>query len=245
MVSLFISDLHLGPERPELTRAFDGFCERLPAQNIARLYILGDLFEAWIGDDDDSDFAEQVTQILRRLAATGVQILCQRGNRDFLLGARFARRTSCQLLPDYQLVEESGHQALLMHGDLLCTDDRDYQRFRRKVQNPLYRWTLSHLPLSYRRNLALRWRMKSANANANKAENIMDVNLGTVAQIMAQRGTTTLIHGHTHRPASHALQLGGKPAQRLVLGDWGDHIWWIRGDCDGYSLISAPLEEFC
>lgn len=244
MSAVFISDLHLSPERPEATEAFINFCQSLRIDRTERLYILGDLFEAWIGDDDDTEFAETVVSALLSLREVGIQVFFQRGNRDFLLGKGFARRSKASLIPDYYVAREYGSSLLLMHGDLLCTDDIDYQRFRRRVQNPVNRWLLSHMPISWRRKLARRWRSKSTMANSNKAENIMDVNVQVVRETMQNYQVTNLIHGHTHRPDRHEMDIDGTKSLRLVLGDWGKQLWWIRADENGLALNSATLGEF-
>jgi UDP-2,3-diacylglucosamine hydrolase len=244
MSAVFISDLHLSPERPAATQAFLGFCEELRIDPTERLYILGDLFEAWIGDDDRTEFAEQIVAALKSLHEVGIQVFFQRGNRDFLLGSGFAWRSGASLLPDYHVAREFGQRLLLMHGDLLCTDDLDYQRFRRRVQNPVNRWLLAHMPIIWRRRLAQRWRSQSAMANANKPENIMDVNADAVVRAMTEQGVNILIHGHTHRPARHAVPLESSQGERLVLGDWGDSAWWIRVDSAGLNLESALLSNF-
>lgn len=244
MSAVFISDLHLSPDRPEITTAFVNFCESLRIDRTERLYILGDLFEAWIGDDDDTEFAEQVISALVALREVGIKVFFQRGNRDFLLGRGFEKRTRATLLPDYYLAYERGKKLLLTHGDLLCTDDHDYQRFRRRVQNPVNRWLLAHMPISWRRKLAQRWRNKSAKANSNKPENIMDVNAEAVQIALDKYQVSTLIHGHTHRPVRHELQINGETAQRVVLGDWDELLWWIRSDADGLVLMSASITDF-
>lgn len=244
MSAVFISDLHLSPDRPEATVAFANFCQGLRIDRTERLYILGDLFEAWIGDDDDSDFAEQVISALVSLREVGIQVFFQRGNRDFLLGRRFEKRSGASLLPDFHLVQEQGERILLAHGDLFCTDDLDYQRFRRRVQNPINRWLLAHMPIGWRRKLALRWRRKSSAANSNKPENIMDVNSDAVREALNRFQVKTLIHGHTHRPFCHQIEVDGGQAQRLVLGDWGNLLWWIQSDADGLTLNSGNIEEY-
>ncbi|TFH68969.1 UDP-2,3-diacylglucosamine diphosphatase [Gammaproteobacteria bacterium LSUCC0057] len=222
MPRYLISDLHLAPERPELLAALEGFCaDKLVSGD--QLYILGDLFEAWIGDDDPSPLASNVKALLASLDRRGVRCHVQQGNRDFLLGRRFARDSRCTLLGDYATIDDQHGTILLTHGDLLCTDDVDYQRFRRKSRRPLYRFVLSHLPLRRRQRLASEWRAKSRAANANKASAIMDVNVDTVQAVMAAHGVNRLIHGHTHRPNIH--QHGEKT--RWVLGDWGDFGWFI------------------
>lgn len=241
MSAVFISDLHLSPERPEATSAFVNFCHGLRIDQTERLYVLGDLFEAWIGDDDNTEFANQVIAALHGLGEVGIQVFFQRGNRDFLMGKGFAKRSGATLLPDYAVVSEFDYRLLLTHGDLLCTDDVHYQRFRRRVQNPINRWLLAHMPISWRRKLASRWRSKSVMANSNKPENIMDVNQSAVLAALDKYGVKTLIHGHTHRPERHQVDT---EAERLVLGDWGKLVWWIKADASGLELTSAPMQEF-
>ena len=238
MSVLFISDLHLAPERPAVTRAFLSFLSDR-AGNAESLYILGDLFEAWIGDDDPSAMAAEVQDALRNLSDSGVNLFIQQGNRDFLLGKRFIKRCGAVMLGDEHIVEYAGHRALVMHGDSLCTDDIDYQRFRRKARNPIYKWYLSHLPLKRRQKLATDWRAKSMAANSNKASAIMDVNGDAVAAVMGKHAVDVLIHGHTHRPNRHALASG----ERIVLGDWHDLGWVLCLDDSGYNLESFVISS--
>ena len=238
MSALLISDLHLSPERPAITRAFIHFLSAHAAQ-VDELYILGDLFEAWIGDDDPSELAKQVKQSLRQLSDRGTAVFIQHGNRDFLLGKRFMREAAARLIEDIHSLEFCGTTTLLMHGDTLCTDDIDYQRFRRKSRRPIYRWCLSHLPLRHRQKLATRWRAKSRMANSNKASAIMDVNSDEVDRVMAQYGASCLIHGHTHRPQRHQLSNGG---ERLVLGDWHHHGWFVRIDENELALEKFAID---
>ena len=238
MSVLFISDLHLAPERPAVTRAFLSFLSDRAA-NAESLYILGDLFEAWIGDDDPSAMAGEVQDALRNLSDSGVNLFIQQGNRDFLLGKRFIKRCGAVILGDEHIVEYAGHRALAMHGDSLCTDDIDYQRFRRKARNPIYKWCLSHLPLKRRQKLATDWRAKSMAANSNKASAIMDVNGDAVAAVMGKHAVDVLIHGHTHRPNRHALASG----ERIVLGDWHDLGWVLCLDDSGYNLESFVISS--
>lgn len=238
MSVLFISDLHLAPERPAVTRAFLSFLSDRAA-NAESLYILGDLFEAWIGDDDPSAMAAEVQDALRNLSDSGVNLFIQQGNRDFLLGKRFIKRCGAVMLGDEHIVEYAGHRALAMHGDSLCTDDIDYQRFRRKARNPIYKWCLSHLPLKRRQKLATDWRAKSMAANSNKASAIMDVNAQAVATVMDKHDVEVLIHGHTHRPNRHALASG----ERIVLGDWHDLGWVLCLDESGYNLESFVISS--
>ena len=238
MSVLFISDLHLAPERPAVTRAFLSFLRDQASQADA-LYILGDLFEAWVGDDDPTDLAAQVQTSLGELSQSGVKLYIQHGNRDFLIGRRFIQRCGAELLTDEHVVQHQGQTALVMHGDSLCTDDLDYQRFRRKARNPIYKWCLSHLPLKRRQKLASDWRAKSMSANSNKATAIMDVNSDAVDAVMAKHQVEVLIHGHTHRPDQHQVSHG----QRIVLGDWHDLGWVISMTDSGFALQSFDIED--
>ena len=236
MSILFVSDIHLSPQRPTIVRAFLDFLGGR-AQEAEALYILGDLFEAWVGDDDPSELASTVKRALAALTSCGVSVFIQRGNRDFTLGQRFARETGATLLADEHLVSDYGTRTLLMHGDSLCTDDEDYQRFRKKSRHFLYLWCLVHLPLKLRQNIAANWRKKSADANSNKASQIMDVNARAVAAVMAKHNARTLVHGHTHRPDVH--QLGDN--QRIVLGDWDKYGWCLTLDNQGFNQESVRL----
>lgn len=231
MAVLFISDLHLSPERPAVTRAFLQFLQQ-QAGAVEALYILGDLFEAWIGDDDNSPLSLEVQQALKQLSDAGVALYIQHGNRDFLLGKRFAANTGATLLADEHIVRHGDNRVLVMHGDTLCTDDLDYQRFRRKARHPIYKWALSLLPLKRRQKIARDWRARSRAANSNKPSAIMDVNADAVDRVMAKHRVDTLIHGHTHRPQRHVLSSG----ERIVLGDWHDRGWMIQLDSSGCKL---------
>ena len=239
MPVLFISDLHLSPERPAISRACLIFLQQRAASASA-LYILGDLFEAWVGDDDPTDLSLDIQRALRSLTDSGVPVFVQHGNRDFLLGRRFLNNTGATLLRDEHVIDHHGHRALVMHGDSLCTDDVDYQRFRRKARNPIYRWLIGRLPLRRRQNLARDWRAKSMAANSNKASSIMDVNQGAVTRVMGRHSVDTLIHGHTHRPARHPIGNG----ERIVLGDWEAYGWVLTLDTNGYNLERFTIDGF-
>jgi UDP-2,3-diacylglucosamine hydrolase len=231
--TLFIADLHLSPDRPETLELFLSFLA-VRARSAERLYILGDLFDAWIGDDDDSAPGPAVRAGLRALTQAGTTCLLLHGNRDFLIGRAFARDTGCTLLRDPTLVDLGGTPTLLMHGDLLCTDDIAYQRFRRRMRNPLIQILFLWKPLARRRAIAADYRRKSGVATAMKSEEIMDVNDQTVRTYVRRHGVRTLIHGHTHRPADHRLSLDGHEVSRRVLAEWHqDHaevLVWAAGD---------------
>jgi UDP-2,3-diacylglucosamine hydrolase len=217
---LFISDLHLAPERPELVAAFHSLVPGR-AHGAAALYVLGDLFDAWLGDDQLKEpLAAGIARALSALAASGTRVYLQRGNRDFLLGERFAKTAGATLLPDAVVHDLHGTPTLIMHGDQLCTDDVAYQRLRAFWQNPVRRRRLARLPYAVRRAFARLLRAGSRRATASKPEQIMDVNADAVMAAMSAHGVTRLIHGHTHRPARHELTVDGRPCQRYVLADW-------------------------
>lgn len=216
---LFISDLHLSGAQPETLQLFLQFLQRRAAQ-ASHLYILGDLFDLWIGDDDDRAPIPQVIAALRALTASGTWLGIMHGNRDFLLGDGFCRETGAELLTDTTRLDLQGVPTLLMHGDLLCTDDTAYLAFRRQVRDPAFQQPFLALPLESRREKAREYRAMSGEANALKAEAIMDVNPQAVIDTLRQHDAARLIHGHTHRPGDHLLDLDGRQASRHVLGDW-------------------------
>jgi UDP-2,3-diacylglucosamine hydrolase len=227
---LFISDLHLDESRPQIVGLFQQFL-RTEARSAQALYILGDLFESWIGDDDDSALVLSVAQALHETARSGVSICFMHGNRDFLLGADYARLAGMTLLADPQVIELNGERTLIMHGDTLCTDDVEYQKFRALVRDP--RWQAQFLakPLAERRAFAAQARGESRKHTAMAKAEIMDVNAGAVASAMRTHGVHRLIHGHTHRSATHRFELDGQPAERIVLGDWYEQssvLTWPR-----------------
>lgn len=222
METLFISDLHLTEDRPDLSAAFEAFLEG-PCRQAGALYILGDLFEYWAGDDDgDAPLNRRVALALSGAAARGLAIHFMAGNRDFLLGPAYAARAGMDILPDPSLLELDGRRFLLMHGDSLCTDDLTYQAYRRQVRDPAYQAGFLAQPLAARRAFIEQLRQKSEAAKREKAAEIMDVNGEAVAEAFRQYNFPTLIHGHTHRPAHHRLEVDGQPCERWVLPDWRD-----------------------
>lgn len=235
--SLFISDLHLAAERPRATELFLRFA-RDRARQAEALYVLGDLFDAWIGDDDGGPLATAVRGALSELTAAGVAVSFQGGNRDFLIGAQFVGATGVRLLPDHAVIDLYGVPTLLMHGDLLCTDDLDYQQARRMLRNPAFVADFLAKPLPARAALAAEYRRRSGEATSLKAEDIMDVNTDAVAQAMRAHGVRRLIHGHTHRPAIHDLSLDGTAAQRIVLAEWHDD----EGQCVCVTADAVTVE---
>jgi UDP-2,3-diacylglucosamine hydrolase len=239
VTTLFISDLHLDADSPAIATQFHAFL-RQQARSADALYILGDLFEAWLGDDDPAAAPRATVTALGSLVDSGVPCFVMHGNRDFLIGERFCRETGATLLPDGTIVDLYGQRVLLMHGDALCTDDTGYQRLRRILRNPLVTWSLRQMPLRSRRALARRLRAGSRRHVGMTAPEIMDVNAAAVADALRSAEARTLIHGHTHRPAVHDLLVDGAPARRIVLGDWytqGSVLEWGR---DSFALRTLP-----
>lgn len=230
--TLFVADLHLDARRAAPVAAFADFLTA-EARRAEALYILGDLFEAWIGDDDPADGLAEALAGVRQLAASGVAVRFLHGNRDFLVGAEFAQRTGMELLPERQVIDLYGTPTLIEHGDLLCTDDVAYQRYRRRIRHPAVLAALRRLPRAWRMRMAQRLRQVSAQAVADKSMRIMDVNEGTVKAAMRAAGVRTMIHGHTHRPAVHRFELDGAAAARAVLGDWYEQGSWLVADAGG------------
>lgn len=237
MKSVFISDLHLSVDRPDIFNAFHHFIDNLP-EGTDELYILGDLFEVWIGDDEPSNFSKDVQTLLAQVSEREIKLFVQHGNRDFFLGRRFSIKTGAILLPDYYVFERDELKAVLAHGDSLCTDDQEYQKFRRWIRHPFRKWVFSNMPIFLRQKIANRLRQTSKEKNQNKAENIMDVNTLAVDRCMKNHQVSTLIHGHTHRPKVHELEEG---QQRIVLGDWETNLWWVETNTQGFELHSKPI----
>lgn len=239
MTVLFISDLHLDAGHPETIRRFTTFMQR-DARSARELYILGDLFEAWIGDDDDDPHLQAIVAALARVTAAGVPCAVMHGNRDFLLGARFCAATGCRLLGDYERVDLYDKPVLLTHGDLLCTDDTRYMTLRAQLRDPQWQRDFLAKPLAERRKIASGLRELSATEIAAKSYDIMDVNQRTVVHTMRDFDVSVLLHGHTHRPAVHRFVLDGKPAARIVLGAWHDEATIVRWSESGFSLDTIP-----
>jgi UDP-2,3-diacylglucosamine hydrolase len=216
---LFISDLHLSPERPAIIDLFIRFCNEVAPQ-AERLYILGDLVEYWIGDDDNAEGLQPAFAALAALAGRGVEIYFMAGNRDFLIGEELATRCNFSIIPDPHLVMLSDQPVLLSHGDSLCVDDVEYQQFRNMVRKPEWQQDFLARPLAEREAIALSMREKSRQATSLKDEIIMDVNQQAVEKMMLEHDTRLLIHGHTHRPAIHRFELAAVEVQRIVLADW-------------------------
>lgn len=215
---LFISDLHLSPRTPSLVKRFHGLLEK-EAPAVDALYILGDLFDAWIGDDDPSPFAREIRTALKEFSHRA-SLFFQRGNRDFMVGGRFADDTGSVILDDEYLLETDGQRMLLMHGDQLCTDDLEYQQVRAMLRTPAFRRQALEKSIGERLAMAEEFRRRSGESLSLKPADITDVNQQAVAAAMRVRGASVLVHGHTHRPAMHDFELDGREVRRLVLPDW-------------------------
>ena len=235
MTTLFISDLHLDAGEPETIRRFLRFVAS-DAPDARALYVLGDLFEAWLGDDDDDARLAPVIAALAGLTRSGVPCSLMHGNRDFLIGPKFCEATGCRLLGDYERIDLYGEPVLLTHGDLLCTDDTRYQALRATLRKPQWQREFLGKPLAERRKIAAELRELSATEIAAKSYEIMDVNQATVERTMREHGVSLLLHGHTHRPAIHRFALDGAPAARIVLGAWHEQASIVRWDESGYRL---------
>lgn len=241
MTTLFIADLHLSPNAPDMTQAFLSFMSQ-QAPEADALYILGDLFDFWIGDDDKSDFANTIkTAIYQLTHQHQVPVYFIQGNRDFLLGQRFCQQTGMTLLADEVVIDLYGEQVLIMHGDTLCTDDQAYQSFRAKVHQPWLQWLFNHLPFALRRHIVNKIQRNARDEKHQKSMVIMDVNQRTVEQRLHEQKVQCLIHGHTHRPNVHHFLCGDKHAQRIVLGDWFEQGSYLQVTADHKQLHYFPL----
>ncbi len=239
-ITYFIADLHLCENRPDITACFLRFLKN-DAIEAEKLYILGDLFEAWVGDDDDSQYLKTIADALTQLNLTGTKIYYIHGNRDFLLGKRFAKKANIHLLPEIYTIDLYGQHVVIMHGDTLCTRDIDYQVFRKKSRSWWWQTAIKSLPLFVRKKIAANYRKKSATATAMKSQEIMDVTESEVIDCLEKYKSQLLIHGHTHRPAVHKVFANDADAQRIVLGDWYEQGAWLKVTPDSIELLNQPL----
>jgi len=238
VIRYFAADLHLDPSQPDIARRCFEFLAG-PVREADALYLLGDLFESWIGDDDPQPTARRLAQCLRLLAAGGTAVFLMRGNRDFLLGSDFARESGAVLLPDPVLTDINGRRVLLTHGDALCVDDRPYQRLRALVRDEAVQASLLALSVERRQALAGEARQSSRRHTRQSAPGLMDVRESAVESVFRDSGADLIVHGHTHRPAVHEHEVDGRPRVRIVLGDWHEHGTVLRWDARGYDL-TAP-----
>jgi len=233
----FISDLHLTKDRPENTQRFLAYLASL-SQPIKSLYILGDLFDVWIGDDDQTPPNNEIKQALRSVSDRGISIYFIAGNRDFLIGQQFFKETGITCLKDSYVIDLFGTKALLMHGDLLCTDDVQYQQFRQLTHQTSWQQDLLSKSLEERLAIAQHYRSESHLNKAEKSTDIMDVNQQAVIDHMEKTGVQLLIHGHTHRPAEHSLVVNNTPAKRIVLAEWDTDGSILEWTATGHSTLS-------
>jgi len=239
MTTLFISDLHLEAERPDIAEQFLKFLET-DASEADDLYILGDLFEAWVGDDDPNTHYFTIKRALRKLSDSGIPVYFMHGNRDFMIGRGFANETGVEILKDPHKVVMYGRQVLLSHGDALCTDDVQYQRVRKMTRDPDWQATILARPLKDRLRMAEEARRQSLEQTLNLSMEIMDVNQNAVKTVIKSFKVDVLLHGHTHRPAIHDVDLGNRKAKRIVLGDWYTQGSMVRWDSRGPKLEEMP-----
>ena len=239
MATLFISDLHLEPARPEIGEQFLAFLAG-PAREADALYILGDLFEAWIGDDDPNPYYADMKAAIRDLADSGVPVYFMHGNRDFMIGQKFAADTGVTLLDDPHALELHGEQVLLSHGDAMCTDDVEYQQVRAMTRNPEWQAMMLSKSIEERIAVARQAREQSLARGKSMSEEIADVNQDAVETVLRDSGADILLHGHTHRPAVHPFHVDDRPVHRIVLGDWYEQGSMVEWDEDGPRLEELP-----
>ena len=241
MATLFISDLHLEADRPEIGEQFLDFLDE-EAADAEALYILGDFFEYWVGDDDPDGYYAAIKRSLRAFTDSGVPVYFMHGNRDFMIGEKFAEETGVTILPDPSPLELYGKSVLLSHGDALCTDDTEYQQMRAMTRNPDWQAMMLAKPLEERLAIAKQARAQSQARNKTLSESIMDVNPDAVRQTISEYGVEILLHGHTHRPGIHGVEVDDHFAKRVVLGDWYDQGSVVRWDEDGVELSAIPRQ---
>lgn len=235
--------MHLTQERADITECFLSFLHN-EAPKAEKLYILGDFFEFWVGDDDDDEFVVGIAAQLKALSEKGTELFFIVGNRDFLIGKKYAKKCGMTLLPDIQVIDIYGTKTVIMHGDSLCTNDLEYMKFRKKSRSWWWQAIIRCLPLSTRKNMARKYRAKVAMRTENhKPQEIMDVTPCEVVKELEKVNSQLLIHGHTHRPAIHNLEANGKPATRIVLGDWYDQGAWLKFTPDGYELLNTSFKS--
>ncbi|MGR5238196.1 UDP-2,3-diacylglucosamine diphosphatase [Vibrio alfacsensis] len=240
MTTLFISDLHLTPSRPDITECFVTFM-RTEATHADTLYVLGDLFEFWVGDDDKTPFADQIRAEFKALTHSGVSVFFIQGNRDFLLGKRFCKETGMTLLDDVCTIDLYGQETVILHGDTLCIDDVKYQEFRKTVHKPWLQWLFNRIPWFVKKRIVSKVQSDIRDDKQTKSLEIMDVNQGEVECVLSQAGVDLMIHGHTHRPGTHTFDMNGAKKTRIVLGDWYTQGSVLKVDSAGFELQTRPF----
>ena len=244
MRTLFIADLHLSEHQPQITDAFFSFLEK-ETKDIDALYILGDLFEVWIGDDEHTPLMDEVARRLSSATRTNhFKIFYIHGNRDFMLGKKYARQASMQLLNEHSEIDLYGKNALIMHGDTLCLADKNYQKMRKVIHNPLLQFIFNLLPLSQRKKIGWKIRTSSQSKKVYKHKNIMAVTENEILRLMEKHQAQLLIHGHTHQVAKHVFQLSGKPVTRFDVGDWSTNFSFVEAQEDAIKIIIRPIDYY-
>lgn len=241
MHTLFIADLHLSPSTPLLNQGFFDLLQSQAATTADAVYILGDLFEFWGGDDDNSEFANSIRAKLKTLTDSGVPCYFIFGNRDFLVGQKFSKQTGVALLDEETVIDLYGTPTLIMHGDTLCTDDHQYLAFREKVQQKWLQVLFLAIPRFIRQKIITNVQSKAKQTKQDKSLSIMDVNQAAVLNVMHKHQVTQLVHGHTHRPNTHTYQVKGQTLTRYVLGDWGSHAYLLFCEPTGFSVQKLAL----
>ncbi|WP_076587217.1 UDP-2,3-diacylglucosamine diphosphatase [Vibrio ostreicida] len=236
MATLFIADLHLSPITPETTDCFVKFM-RDEAIHSDALYVLGDLFEFWVGDDDNSEFSHRIRHEFKRLTSKGIPCYFTQGNRDFLVGKRFARQTGVTLLGDETVIDLYGEKAVVLHGDTLCTEDVKYLQFRETVHKPWLQWIFNRIPMLIKKRIVAKVQSDIRTDKNTKSLDIMDVTQSEVEKVMRQHNVDLMIHGHTHRPNVHTFNSKNETKTRIVLGDW-----YTQGSVLVYAKSSFQLQ---
>ncbi|PMH46744.1 UDP-2,3-diacylglucosamine diphosphatase [Vibrio sp. 10N.286.49.B3] len=242
MTTLFIADLHLTPSRPDITECFLRFMQE-EAPHADALYVLGDLFEFWIGDDDRSDFSQQIKHTFKTLVDSGVPCFFTQGNRDFLIGKRFSKETGVTLLDETSIIDLYGSKAVVLHGDTLCTDDVKYLAYRQKVHQPWLQWVFNRIPFFIKKKIVSRVQSDIQQEKQTKSIDIMDVNQQEVDRVLATYNVDLMIHGHTHRPNVHTIHTSTGDKTRIVLGDWYSQGSILVATRDGQWLENRPFKE--
>jgi UDP-2,3-diacylglucosamine hydrolase len=244
MRTLFIADLHLSEHQPQIIDAFFAFLEN-ETENVDALYILGDLFEVWIGDDEHTPLMDEVAKRLSKYASSNnIKIFYIHGNRDFMIGKNYAQQSAIQLLPEHTEINLYGKNTLILHGDTLCLADENYQKMRKVIHNPILQFVFNLLPLFLRKKIGWKIRTASQSKKVYKNNEMMGVTEDEVKRLMTKHNTQCLIHGHTHQVACHQLTINGQPAQRYDVGDWYSNLSFVEVNKDITELIIRPLTYY-
>ena len=236
MTTVFLSDIHVSDRHPEISEHLEEFLLKEESKTNA-IYILGDLFEYWLGDDDPNASFAEIKNLLRKLSDKNISIFFMHGNRDFLIGESFAKETGCQILHDPHVIDLYGRKVLISHGDIFCKDDKEYQLFRNQTRDPAWKKSILNKPLAFRKNFAKKARLESIEHTSSKKNEIMDVNNDEILKVYDKYAVDIIIHGHTHKPAIHDIFFNGRSCQRIVLGDWYEQGSILRCDETGFDLI--------